>query len=231
MSAARDGETDPREPVDWAHQHVADCVDCADWVDQVARLDRSLRIAEVVDDDCAELTESLSRQLRVPRRGPVLRATLALVALAQLVLGVVDMFGLLGMNMPGMSMPHLDHEEAAFNIAFGIALAMVAGNGRRAGGQVPVFTAFVLVLAGSSLFDLADGAVTWSRLLTHLPILIGLLLCAALRRVPEPDSDPLTGTGHRGRWSARGRSAAQQVGGAASDGGRQAPPAARRGAA
>jgi predicted anti-sigma-YlaC factor YlaD len=194
VSAALDGAVDEGDSAVWARWHVAGCADCAGWVERAARLDRLLRISLAAADE-PDLAEAILAQVRLPRRGrwrPAMRAALAMVALAQLAIGLTSLFGPVGMAMT-MSMPpssHMDHEEAAFNIAFGIALGMVAWSRRRAGGQVPVLASFVLVLAVSSVFDLSDGAVTWSRLLTHLPILLGLLLATALGRMPESAPGP-----------------------------------------
>lgn len=192
VSAALDGAADDSDGADWARGHVAGCAECADWAERAARLDRLLRISPVADDE-PDLAEAILAQVRLPRRGrwrPAVRAVLALVALAQLVIGLTSLFSPVGMTMAMPASSHMDHEEAAFNIAFGIALALVAGNRRRAGGQVPVLATFVLVLAVSSVFDLVDGAVTWSRLLTHLPILLGLFLATALGRMPESAPGP-----------------------------------------
>jgi len=198
ISAALDGVIDGGDTAHWARRHVAGCVDCADWADRATRLDRMLRLHPAQDDP--DLAETILAQVRLPRRGrwrPALRVALALVALAQLALGVTSLFGPVGMTMAMPDTQHLDHEQAAFNTAFGIALALVAFNRRQARGQVPVLATFVLVLAVSSVFDLVDGVVTWSRLLTHLPVLLGLLLSTALGRIPDSEPGPLTSAPRR----------------------------------
>jgi predicted anti-sigma-YlaC factor YlaD len=202
LSAVLDGEAGP-DDAEWARGHLAGCPDCTRWADQAARLDRLLRISPVATDE-PDLADTVLSQVRLPEpgrwRAPV-RAALLLVALTQLVIGVVSLSGPIGMGMVMAMTAHMNHEEAAFNIAFGIALLRVAWDGRRAAGQVPVLAAFVLVLAVSSVFDLADGAVTWPRLLTHLPILLGLLLSATLSRLPTDQPGPLP---RRVRWPDSG---------------------------
>lgn len=196
LSAALDGEADLDAAPERVRRHLAECAECARWSDQAAHLNRLLRVSPVADDDPG-LADAVLAQVRLPRVGrwrPLLRVALALVAIAQLAIGLTSLFHPVG--MPAMAMPdtaHLDHEEAAFNIAFGIALATVAWNGRRAAAQLPVLAAFVLILAVSSAFDLLDGNVTWPRLVTHLPVVLGLLLSAAVGRgmtsAPGPRTD------------------------------------------
>lgn len=203
MSADIDGETDATT---WARQHIAECAACAEWTERAAKLDRLLRINQVTDHQPDELADTILSQVRLPRRGrwrAAVRAALLVVAAAQFVLGVISLFHPVGMTMPMPTLAHIDHEEAAFNIAFGIALATVAWS-RRAGGQIPVLTTFVVVLAVSSAVDLADGAVTWPRLATHLPIVAGLLLAVALGRMPDnAPGRPLTRVFARHRTTHR----------------------------
>jgi predicted anti-sigma-YlaC factor YlaD len=198
LSCVLDGEAAPGDTERLARVHLAACRDCTRWYDQATRLDRLLRIGPVAADE-SELADTVLSRVRTAERGrrraPLravrLRAALLPVALIQLVIGVVSLSGPIGMSM-GMTMTHMDHEEAAFNIAFGVALLRVAWDWRRAAVQVPMLTTFVLVLGVSSIFDLLDGAVTWTRLVTHLPILAGLLLSAALARAPAGEPGPLT---------------------------------------
>ena len=208
LSAALDGEADLDAAPRSVRHHLAECTACTHWADEAARLNRLLRISPAVEEDPG-FAEAVLAQVRLPRRGRwllPLRVALGLVALAQLVIGVTSLIGPLGMSA-GMPMPgsaHVNHEEAAFNIAFGIALVMVAWNGRRAAAQVPVLGAFVLILAISSAFDLVDGNVTWPRLATHLPIVLGLLLAAAIGRITFREPGPrLEAARPRRNWVGR----------------------------
>jgi predicted anti-sigma-YlaC factor YlaD len=179
-------------------------------VDQAARLNRMVRITTAVDGDSG-LADLVLARVRLPRVGRwrlPLRVALAVVALAQLSLGLVSLIGPLGMSPAMPDSAHMNHEEAAFNIAFGIALLTIVWNGRRAAGQIPVLTAFVLVLAVSSIFDLLDGEVTWSRLATHLPVVLGLVLSVAIGRLAPTQPGPRAETRPPGRAEPRRASAA-----------------------
>jgi predicted anti-sigma-YlaC factor YlaD len=79
----------------------------------------------------------------------------------------------------------MDHEVAAFDLALGVVLLLVARDATRASTQVPVLASFLVVLAGASVFDLVEGNVGWSRLATHLPVAIGFALTLILSRQPE----------------------------------------------
>lgn len=192
LSASLDGETDATPA--WVGDHLAGCADCSRWSQRAARLDRMLRVAPV-EPTRFDMAEAVLAKVTLPRRGRwrvPLRLALAAVAVAQLCIGLASLLSPLGMaDMAAMMNTHMDHEEAAFNIAFGVALMMVAWNGRWARGHVPVLATFVGMLAVSSVVDLADGAVTWVRLTTHLPILVGLVLAVVLGRGPYVDQDPV----------------------------------------
>jgi predicted anti-sigma-YlaC factor YlaD len=228
LSAALDGEADLDAGPAEVRDHLLGCAECARWLDEAAQLNRLLRIT-----DGPDLTDSILAQVRLPHRGrwrTPARIALAVVALAQLTIGLMSLFAPVGMASSTAAGAHMDHEEAAFNIAFGIALVTVAWNGRRASTQVPVLATFVLVLVVSSTFDLLEGNVTWTRLVTHLPILLGLVLSASLGRMSRGEPDPQF-TGLRApSWPARRatgtvRSATAPV---ESRSRQSAPPAARR---
>lgn len=225
LSAALDGETDLDAAPAPVRAHLASCDACARWVDRAAQVNRLLWISRVREDDPG-LAESVLAQVQLPRgrqwpmlRWPMLRwltsrwptllrVALALVALAQLTIGLASLLGPIAMSPAMPDSAHMNHEEAAFNIAFGISLITVAWNGRRAGSHVPVLATFVVILAISSVFDLLDGSVNWQRLATHLPILLGLVLSAAIGRHTSTEPGPDTCAARPGRmWPHRPASA------------------------
>lgn len=117
-----------------------------------------------------------------------------LVALAQVGIGMASLLTPLGLGLGMAAGAHMDHEEAAFNLAFAAALLLVAARPRWALAQVPLLASFVLVLAVASIFDLTAGAVGWARLATHAPIVLGLVLATALHRSRQPRRGPAART-------------------------------------
>jgi uncharacterized protein YcnI/predicted anti-sigma-YlaC factor YlaD len=107
----------------------------------------------------------------------LVRVGLVLAALAQVTVSVVE---LLGRDDPMMMAGHMDHETSAFNFALGVVLAVVAVDPRRARAQLPLLGSVVAVLVLVSTFDLGAHAVGWNRLVTHIPLAVGLILVALL---------------------------------------------------
>lgn len=162
-------------------QHGATCPDCARWLADATRLTRQLRLSvvDVPDLTARILADVVLPTRRVLRRRLVLRAALALVAVAQLAIALPSLVGVgVGMAMS----PHLAHESAAFDIAVGVALLAAALAPRRSAGLVPLLATFVGVLAVLSVHDLVDGEVTTARELTHLATVFGLVLLVLLDR-------------------------------------------------
>lgn len=191
-----DGEAAGVDPAS-LQQHLDRCPDCVRWRDAATRLDRRVRIGPAAGPQ-PDVAERVLAQVRLPRRlgwrGP-LRVAVLVVALVQLGIGAANMVLPLGFH-GGMPMSaHMSHEVAAFNLAFGVALMMIAVRPVRARAHVPVLGVFLVVIASASVFDLLDGAVSWTRLATHAPILVGLLLATALARTARPPTTPGGDTG------------------------------------
>lgn len=190
LSATLDSE-DGVEPA-LLDAHLAGCAACAAWYDQAARVDRLARIAPVTAPEVKteDLAAQVLAQVTLPRQSRwrwalALALALDVVAVAQLILGVVALVVPLG--TPIGDVIHMDHETAAFNLAFGVILLLVALNGRRAIIMIPVLAIFIVVHGAGSLIDLANGAVGPAHLATHLPIVAGLLLTVAISRNNRPD--------------------------------------------
>ncbi|MGH3979816.1 MAG: zf-HC2 domain-containing protein [Pseudonocardiaceae bacterium] len=205
ISARLDGEDPGIEP-GVLEQHLSSCSGCRRWRDDAARINRMVRIRTA--EPAAAPPDLASRLLPQPpgmrRLRPVLRVSMLLVALLQLAVGVAGLLpplaghvidahsAITGLHLPGMT-GHLGNEAAAFNVAIGIALAWIAAHPHRARGPLPLLLAFVVVLAGLAVIDVAAGRVGWERLAIHLPVVAGLGLAAALTRLrpppmPAPDS-------------------------------------------
>jgi predicted anti-sigma-YlaC factor YlaD len=191
LSAMHDEEPWPDVPAEDLRDHLVGCPGCTRWQAQTERMDRLLRVS--IAPDGPDLVDSVLAEVRLPVRNRwlhPLRIALAGVALVQVTIGLANLFGTVGLAMAVPTSPHMDHEEAAFDVAFGVVMAMVAWNSKRARDGVPVLATVVCMLGISSVFDLLNGEVSWSRLATHTPILVGLLLTVALGRSSRAGDGP-----------------------------------------
>ena len=155
--------------------------------DQIAALGKTAQdTSEAVSP--AEMTAEPAGRARFSLPYLLVRVGLVAAAVAQAVVAVVE---LLGRDDPMMMAGHMDHETSAFNFALGVVLAVVAVDPRRARAQLPLLGSVVAVLVLVSTFDLGAHAVGWSRLVTHIPLAVGLILVALLGTTKGPGT---TGT-------------------------------------
>jgi uncharacterized protein YcnI/predicted anti-sigma-YlaC factor YlaD len=185
LSAAMDGEALPGVAMTDVDGHVRGCGPCARWQDRAARVNRLTVLSPAGEE--RDLAEAVLQRVELPVSSPpptrnplsfvLVRIGLVLAALAQAVVAVVE---LLGQDDPMMMGGHMDHETSAFNFAIGVVLAFVAVDPRRARAQLPLLGSVVGVLVLVSTFDLGAHAVGWSRLVTHIPLAVGLILVALL---------------------------------------------------
>ncbi|GAB3146640.1 hypothetical protein GCM10027290_28730 [Micromonospora sonneratiae] len=207
MSARMDGEDDgvTRDAVD---RHLANCPACRNWSEEAARVTRLARTGLVIATP--GVSDEVLDAVPGPARGRLvvlLRSALGVLGLAQFVLGLVQVTGFTTGHPhtgPGATPDHLWHESAAWNIAIGAGFAGIALRRSRAGGIVPMLTAFVTVLALLSISDLAAGRVDPARLLSHGFLLAGYLIVLALsRRSLDPGAPPAGRDDDRPGWRAR----------------------------
>lgn len=200
LSAAMDGEEPPAggggsADAQAAESHARGCDACRRWCDAVERIDRAARL-EPAPEPAEDPAPAVLAAVRLPRAGRrirLLRAALGATALVQIGLGLAGLVDAVGVSMHGAAMHatgHMSHELVAFNVAFGVALLVVAARVDRARAQVPMLTVFVAVLAAVSVADLASGQVGWVRLATHAPIVVGLVLAVCAARVPVAPAGP-----------------------------------------
>jgi predicted anti-sigma-YlaC factor YlaD len=188
LSARLDGEAEP-VPAAETDAHLAGCADCTRWLDRAHVLTRSLRVrpAQPVPDLAAAVLAAAP-----PRRAPaVARSALAAVAVVQLLLALSQLFAG-SASHAGHGGGHLFNEGAAWNFALGVGLLVAAVHAHRAAGLLPTLGGFVAVLAVFSARDLAEGTATVARVLSHLPLLAGLVLLYLVHRThrdrPVPGS-------------------------------------------
>jgi predicted anti-sigma-YlaC factor YlaD len=184
LSARLDGETEP-VPATEADEHLRGCADCQAWHVGAVALTRRLRVRAATatpDLVAAVLAEA------APRRRPVARIALATVGLVQLLLAVAQLFGthVHGENLTS----HVMNEGAAWNLALGLAMLAAAWQTKRAAGLLPAVGGFAAALLVLSVVDLATIGVPASRLLSHIPLLLGLALLYRIHRRHKQDRGP-----------------------------------------
>jgi predicted anti-sigma-YlaC factor YlaD len=223
LSARLDGEAEPA-PAEETDAHLAACATCRSWQVRAEAITRTLRVRPAVTtpDLRAKVLPAIDRHRWWPR------VALGGVAIAQLALGMSQVFGMDdGMTtsaMPGgvFSGEHLLNESTAWNLALGLGLLWVALRTKAVTGMLPVLTGFLAVLTVFTVHDLIVGDVTVARVASHGLLVVGLGLLYVVahqdpqRRHPIPDGArrPVEPADHRddadhprgGRPSAGGQS-------------------------
>ncbi|MGA9873990.1 MAG: hypothetical protein WBQ44_22990 [Rhodococcus sp. (in: high G+C Gram-positive bacteria)] len=125
------------------------------------------------------------------------RAALVLVALAQITLGVAQIFGMghmpaaapMAMGHEAMA-GHLFNESTAWNIAVGIGFLVAAWRPAATTGLMPVLVAFTGLLAVFVITDTISGQVTPERVASHAIIAVGVAVTAMVRRKGSGSGSP-----------------------------------------
>lgn len=197
LSARLDGE---REPVPAARvdEHLEGCAECRAWFEQVQtqadELSRMLQSRPVI----APLAPLDLGPVRARRRVGLgwRRWALLGVGAAQLALSTVQGLGLeLGLTHEHGMGPghHLLNESTAWSLALGVVMVVAALWPAAAAGLAGVLTVFVGVLAVYVVADALSGAVTLTRIGTHIPVLLGAVLATLVwRRDTAPPPDGVT---------------------------------------
>lgn len=216
LSARLDGETEAEVTAE-TDSHLSGCLDCQEWLAAATALSRTIRVRPT--DDVPDLVGAVMAavpsvphrraRLRSSVRGRGSRIALGVIAAAQTVLGVAQVFGVhVGMgtstphdsSMPGHIMTadsgmtgHLFNESTAWNLAVGLGLLWAAIRPRAVAGMVPVLAVFVAALTGFVANDLAHGSVTPTRVLSHLLLVVALGVLLWVRRDIGDHGDPTPG--------------------------------------
>jgi RNA polymerase sigma-70 factor (ECF subfamily) len=202
LSARIDGE---REPVPAARvdEHVESCRDCCAWYVQADHQARRLRVRDAAAG--TDLTrriligagiEPIGRSARwthwLRRYGA--RYALIGVGMIQIALAAVQMgganFGMLpmvGHESGAMSGAHLMNETTAWSLALGAGMVLAGAWPAAATGVLSVLGVFVAALAWYVVDDAIAGRVTEVRVLSHLPVVLGTVLVAAVLRTARKD--------------------------------------------
>lgn len=219
LSAGWDGEPGPLTD-DERDTHLAGCPACRQWQQATAAVNRQLKVRAA--DDVPDLSAAIGAAAAASglarpaaptgagsRRRPAgpgwwwstdgWRAALAVIAIAQLLLGVAQLFGisLFGvaghadhLAMAGPPDDHLFNESSAWNIAIGAGFVAATMLPRLAAGLLPMLLVFLGVLSAVSVSDLVRGEVTTARVVSHLLVVLGVLVLwrvdRSYRRAPRP---------------------------------------------
>jgi predicted anti-sigma-YlaC factor YlaD len=187
LSASLDGEQ-AQQSLLVVNGHVTDCAGCRSWQEAAHRLTRATRLApaRAVADDTARILEAVIAdrkvQRRVTRRPQLVRAGLALAALAQLVAVIPALvLGNGGIGVP----PHASRELGAFNLALAVGFAVAAMRPLLARGMLPLVGAATAALIVLSTIDTIQGETTLPAEVPHLIAVAGLALLY-LATEPQP---------------------------------------------
>ncbi|ROP34919.1 zf-HC2 domain-containing protein [Saccharothrix texasensis] len=187
LSARLDGETEPVPAAD-TDAHLAQCTACTHWQASAQALTRTIRVRPVGPEP--DLVDAVLAAAPPRHTALTPRLALAAVAIVQLWLALAQLLaGATGGHGGHGLSTHLFNEGAAWNLALGIGLLVAAVNAHRAAGLLPTLGGFVAVLLVFSVSDLLDGTATATRVVSHLPLVAGLVLLylvARAHREPTP---------------------------------------------
>lgn len=192
LSARIDGERES-VPAIRVDEHLGGCADCRVWFERVTVQAASLR--RIAQRPVALPAQSLGRVHGIPRlRMSWQRWALVGVGVVQIAVGFIQALGLsVGLSHDhGMgSGGHLLNESTAWSITLGVVMVAAAVWPSAAAGLAGVLSVFVGVLTAYVVADAMSGAVTATRVLTHLPVVLGAILAILVWRhtiSPRPES-------------------------------------------
>lgn len=196
LSARIDGE---REPVPAARvdEHLATCRECGAWYALADEQAHRLRIHDprsgqdvspnvLIDAGIEPVGRYRGWAFALRRYGA--RFALIAVGMIQIAVAAAQMgganFGMLPMGgQPGVTNgAHLMNETTAWSLALGAGMVVAGAWPAAAAGVLSVLGVFVAVLAWYVFDDSIIGQVTWVRMLSHLPVLVGAALTAVVYR-------------------------------------------------
>jgi RNA polymerase sigma-70 factor (ECF subfamily) len=195
LSALLDGER-PQLPTHPLDAHLESFRGCRGWLVDAAAQAR--RLASVEPSNGPDLagqilatagvtsTAEERRRLRWPASGyrraglVVVGAFQVMVALAQI--AGVD-FGMVSAHGHGAATgAHLLHESTAWLLALGGAMIAAGVWTAAAAGVAAIIGVFALALLGYVAVDAYSGQVTVARIVSHLPVLVGLVFALLVAR-------------------------------------------------
>jgi len=190
LSARLDGED---VGIDEAamHAHLATCADCRRYSHDTERLHRAVRLAPAptIPDRAAGIlaaigADSLARDAAAGQSATgdtdtrrLLSWLLVAIAVAQIGVAIPALFG----SDAGLPV-HTARHIGSFEVALGVGFLFAAWRPSRHSGLLPVVTALVLCLAGSSLLDVVAGNTAAFGEAQHVTDVAGLAVMWLLAR-------------------------------------------------
>lgn len=191
LSARIDGEREPVPSVR-VDEHLACCAQCQAWFDEAKQQAAALR--RLVGTPSVSLVAHPPEKRSLARPRNLTAVALFCVGLTQVVIAVLQALGLVvGLHhMHGADgATHLLNESTAWSIALGLAMMVAARWPVAVAGLAATLIAFVGVLGVYVVIDALAGTVTLTRVLTHVPVLLGAVLSAWIwRRRSSPNPAP-----------------------------------------
>jgi predicted anti-sigma-YlaC factor YlaD len=117
-------------------------------------------------------------------RSAEVRALVALAGLAQLVIALPMLLGLVGPDL------HLGRDLGALQVALGVGLLFAAAQPRRAHGLLPVAVVVASVTVVAAAIDVMTGVASLAAESTHLAELVGVVVLWALSRQVPVETAP-----------------------------------------
>ncbi|MFT3715801.1 MAG: zf-HC2 domain-containing protein [Gordonia sp. (in: high G+C Gram-positive bacteria)] len=211
LSARIDGEAEGVVPAE-VDDHLEQCPACCAWHIHADRQASALRAigAEPTPDLSRSVTRAL-RQGSTPSgrvRDRVVAGGLAACGVAQIGVALAQMAGFdFGMAGHGhdhgaMMSEHVMNETTAWGLALGVCMLAGAFWRRARAGLLVVLSVFAVVLGAYVIHDAIESGVTVERVVSHLPVFLGLLFAIAsvrspVRRTPDRSRATATDSGAR----------------------------------
>lgn len=178
LSARIDGEHEA-VPTARVNEHLEGCADCQVWFEgvtvQAAGLHRMAHRPVALPPLRPDRTGGLPRLQSSWQRWALLG-----VGVVQVVVGSIQALGFsVGLSHDhgmGSGGHHLLNESTAWSIALGVVMIGAAVWPSAAAGLAGVLGVFAGVLTAYVVADAMSGAVTATRVLTHLPVVLGAIL-------------------------------------------------------
>ena len=177
LSARLDGEPQPvlAQQVD---AHLQSCAGCRDWL--IGAAVQTRRMAAVSARRGPDLADQIMASVRSTAASLWWRGGLIAVGVGQIVVAAAQMsgldFGMVHTEGHGAATgAHLLHESTAWLVALGVAMIAAGVWTVAAVGVAAITGAYAVALLGYVAVDAASGQVTASRVISHIPILVGLV--------------------------------------------------------
>lgn len=186
LSARIDGE---REPVPAARvdEHLAGCATCRQW--RAAAVEQTQLLRRLAGVSQLAAVRPLAQEPTGPRWWSSVswqRWALGAVGVTQLALAIAQGVGA-HLGLPHSMMGgHVLNESTAWSAALGVVMVVAAIRPVVAGGLAWVLGAFTAVLSVYVVIDAVACRVTLDRILTHLPLVAGVVLAWFVWRSDHP---------------------------------------------